>query len=94
MVAPEDLPASDGPAVGAEESGEFADASRRWSLPHGADQDDDGAKVDLWAEEPHGRRCDSLAAPIAVAAEAEANPLRLGELDGGAPRLAGVVGTV
>ena len=40
-------------------------------LPHGADQDDDGTQVDLWPEESHRRRCDSLSAAIAVAAEAQ-----------------------
>ena len=92
-LAPEDLPAGDGPAVGAEACGKLTDAAWRRSLPHGADQDDDGTQVDLWPEESHRRRCDSLL-PVAVAAEAQSEALLLGELAGSAAWLPRVVGGV
>src|SRR5271165_6154026 len=76
--APEDLPAGDGPPVGAEACGKLTDAAWRRSLPHGADQDDDGAQVDLWPEESHRRWCRSLPAAVAVAAEAQSEAFLLG----------------
>ena len=94
MIAPEDLPASDGPSVGAAKLEEVADLARSRSLPHGADEDDDGGEVDLWAEEAHRRRSDALPAAVAIAAEAQPDPLWLGYLIGIAPRLPGIVGAV
>ena len=70
VFAPEDLPASDGPLIGAEASGQLADTTRCWPLPHGADHDDDGAQVHLRAEKAYRRRCRPLPAAIAIAAEA------------------------
>ena len=78
VLAPEDLPASDGPPVGAELRGKFADTPWRGPLPHGADEDDDDAEIDLWTEETYRRRCDSLPAAIAIAAEAQSEALCLG----------------
>ena len=53
VFPPEDLPAGYGPPVGAEASGKLADPAWCRPLPHGADYDDDGAQVDLWAEEAY-----------------------------------------
>jgi hypothetical protein len=53
MFAPEDLPAGDGPAVDAEALGQLTDATWRGPLPHGADEDDDDAEIDLWTEEAY-----------------------------------------
>src|SRR5271157_1459418 len=47
VFAPEDLPASDGPTVGAEARGKLADSPWRGPLPHGADEDDDGVTLFL-----------------------------------------------
>lgn len=92
MFAPEDLPASDGPTVGAEACGKLTDAAWGGSLPHGTDEDDDGTQVDFGPEEPHRRRCDPLAAAVAIAAEAQPEALAFGELHGSAPRLPQVIG--
>ena len=73
VFAPEDLPASDGPSVGAEALGKLADSAWCRPLPHGADEDDDGAEVDLSAEEAYRRRCHSLPATVAIAAEAQSD---------------------
>jgi hypothetical protein len=78
VLAPEHLPASDGPAIGAEACGELTDAAWCGPLPHGADQNDDGAQVNLGAEEAYRRRCHSFPAVIAIAAKAESDSLWLG----------------
>jgi len=91
---PEDLPAGDGPAVGAEARGKLTDTAWGRSLPHGADQDDDDTQVDLGPKEADRRWCPSLPATIAVTAEAQFEALLLGELSGSAARFAKVVGTV
>jgi len=93
-IAPEDHPSGDGPPVGTEASGQFTDASWRGPLPHGADEDDDGAEVDRSAEESHRGRRQSLAAAVAIAAEAQPEALGLGELEGSAAGLAEIVGGV
>ena len=61
---------SDGVAVSAEVFGKLADSARCRPLPHGADQDDDGAQVDLWAKEANRRGRYSLPANVTIAAEA------------------------
>src|SRR5208282_3108373 len=94
VFAPEDLPASDGPTVGTEASGKLADPVWFRSLPHGADEDNDDAQVDLWTEEADRRRCHSLPATVAIAAEAQSEALWLGKLEGSAPWLPEVVGAV
>src|SRR5579859_4090282 len=94
VFTPEDLPAGDGPPVGAEACGEVADSPWRGPLSHSADEDDDGAQVDLGPEEAHRRRRRSLPAAVAIAAEAQSEAQWLGKLDGGAARLSGVVGRV
>jgi hypothetical protein len=94
LLAPQDLPASDGPPVGAESPGQLTDSAWRRPLPHGADYDDDDAEVDLWAEEAHRRRCRSLPATLAIAAEAQPETLCLGKLERSAPGLPKIVGAV
>src|SRR5271166_2768096 len=78
VFAPEDLPASNGPSIGAEASRKFAHTTRCWPLPHGADHDDDGAQVHLRAEKAYRRRCRPLPAAITIAAEAQSKALWLG----------------
>src|SRR3990167_3161138 len=91
LLAPEDLPARDGPPIGPEEPGEFRDAAWRRALPHGGDENDDGAQVNLPAQKSHRRRRDSLAAPLAFTAEAETTLVGIGQrID--AARLSRVVG--
>jgi hypothetical protein len=92
--APEDLPTSDGAAVGAEAYGKLTDSARCRSVPHGTDEDDDGVQVDLWAEEADGGTRHSLPATVTIGAEAQPEALRLGKLNGGASGLAGVVSAV
>src|SRR5882724_3398011 len=79
VFAPEDLPASNGPSIGAEASGKLADATWCLSLPHGADHDDDGAQVNLGAEKAYRRRCRPLPTAVAIAAEAQSEALLLGK---------------
>src|SRR6266403_607252 len=66
LLAPEDLPASDGPSVGAEAHGKLADPAWCRSLPHGADEDDDDAEIDLGTKEADRRRGDSLPATVTI----------------------------
>jgi hypothetical protein len=94
VLAPEDLPASDGPTVGAEASGKLADSTWRRPLPQGADQDDDGAQIDLGAEEADRRGCHSLPATVTIAAEAQSDSQWLGYLKWCAAWLSEVIGTV
>ena len=49
---------------------------RSWTLSQGSDQDDDGAEINLWAEESHRRRGEPLSATVTIAAEAESEALR------------------
>ena len=49
--------------------------ARRWTLPHGADQDHHGTEVDLSAEKSHRRRCQPLPASIAIAADRRPRPV-------------------
>jgi hypothetical protein len=56
----------------------LTDTARCWPLPHGADQDDHGAKVDLSAEKTHRRRCRPLSAAVTITAEAEPVVIFLG----------------
>jgi hypothetical protein len=86
MFAPEDLPTGDGLPVSAESLGELSDAAGCWTLPHGADQDDDDAEINLWAEESHRRRGHSLSATVTIAAETEPEALWLWELSERATR--------
>src|SRR6266852_1403011 len=94
VFAPEDLPAGDRAFVGTEAFGELTDPPRRGPLPHGADHDDDGSKVDRSAQEAYRRRCRPLPATVAIAAEAQSEALGLRKLGGSPARLALVVGTV
>jgi hypothetical protein len=94
VLAPEDLPASDGPSVGAEAQGQLADPAWCRSLPHGADEDDEHAEIDLGTKEADRRRGDSLPATVTVAAEAQSEALRLGKLEGSPPWLAEIVSAV
>ena len=93
VLLPEDLPARDGPPIGAEEPGEFGDSARRGSLSHGGDEDDDGTEINLPAEKPHRRRRDSLAAPVTITAEAQPALVWFGQMVGTAG-LSGVIRTV
>ena len=74
--------------------GELTDPPWRGPLPHGADQDDDGAQVYLSAQEAHRRGHRSLPATIAVTAEAQSEALELGYRDGRSSRLPKIVGRV
>ena len=94
VIAPEDLPASDGSPVNSEEGGELTDSPRRRSMPHGADQNDEGADIDLSAEEAHGRCRGALSAAVAIAAETELGVVCIRQSVAIAPRLAGIIGTV
>src|SRR5215831_8340634 len=71
VLLPKQLPAGNGSPVGAEQLGQFADATRRRSLPHGAYQHDHRKEIDLAAEETHRRRCHAFTATVARAAETE-----------------------
>ena len=62
-------------------------------LPHGRDQDDHGAEIDLPAEEPYRWRCRPLPAIVAIATEAEPLAVFLREMIA-ASGLAGVLGRV
>ena len=77
VFAPEGLPASNGAFVRAEAFGKVTDPAWAGPLPHRADQDDDGAQVDLSAHEAHrgGRR--PLPATVAITAEAQSEALEL-----------------
>src|SRR4051794_23449505 len=92
--APEDLPARDGAPVGAEVSGQLADAAWCRPVAHGGDQDDHDGEVDLSSEEAYRRRRRPLAAPVVLAAEAQSGLVAFGKRVGPAPRLPGVVGAV
>jgi hypothetical protein len=94
VFAPEDLPASDSPSVGAEACGQLTDLAWCRPLPQGADQDDDDAEIDLGTEEAYRGGCHSLPATVAIAAEAQSDKLWLRELEGSAPWLPEVVGAV
>ena len=78
MFAPEELPASNGLWIGAEALRKLANPAWRRPLPQCADEDDDGAQVDLPAEEAYRRRRRSLPATVAIAAEAQSESLQLG----------------
>src|SRR3954447_7710576 len=92
--APEDLPARDGAPVGAEVSGQLADAAWCRPVAHGGDQDDHDGEVDLSAEEAYRRRRRPLAAPVSLAAEAQSGLVAFGKRVGPAPGLPGVVGAM
>ena len=94
LIAPEDLPASDGASVDAETVGEVAETTWCRPLPHGADKDDEGGDEDPSSEEANRRRCHSLPAAVAIAAEAQSDALWLGYLIGITPRLPRIVGSV
>jgi hypothetical protein len=50
VVAPEGLSSRDGRKVNTKQPRKLVDPARRWTLPHGADQDHHGTKVDSSAE--------------------------------------------
>ena len=50
VVTPEGLPLRDGRPVNTKQRRKLVDPARRWTLPHGADQNHHGTKVDLSAE--------------------------------------------
>jgi hypothetical protein len=62
-------------------------------LSHGGDENDDDAEINLPAEKPYGRRRDSLAAPVAIAAEAEPGSVLVGQLLG-PTRLPRIIGAM
>src|SRR5277367_2264131 len=78
VFAPEGLPTGDGAFVGSEAFGQFTDPPPVRPLPHRADQDDNGAQVELSAQEAHRGRCRSLSAIFAITAEAQSEALELG----------------
>ena len=94
VLAPEGLPSCNGCAVDAEEPRKLADSARCRSLPHRGDQDDDDTKVDLPAEKTHRRRCYTLSASVAIAAEAEPVATLIGQMIEAAPGCSRVVGTM
>src|SRR5262249_41595997 len=93
VLLPKQLPAGNGSPVGAEQLGQFADATRRRSLPHGAYQHDHRKEIDLAAEETHRRRCHAFTATVARAAETETVVVVFGKILGTA-RLAGIIGAM
>ena len=80
MIAPQCLPTGNGLVVGTESLGKLSDAARSWPLPHGADQNDNDAEINLGAEESHRRRGHPLSATVTIAAKTEPQALWLGEL--------------
>jgi hypothetical protein len=78
VIAPERLPSSNGRSVDAEQTRNLADSARRWTLPHGADQDHHGTKVNLSAEKTDRWWRHPLPAAVAIAAEAEPVVILLG----------------
>jgi hypothetical protein len=73
---------------------QLMDPARRWTLPHGADQDHHGTKVDLSAEKTDRWRRHPLPAAVAIAAEAEPAAILLRQMIRPAPRCPRVVGAV
>jgi hypothetical protein len=69
-------------------------SERRWTLPHGADQNHHGTKVDLSAEKTDRWRRHPLPAAVAIAAEAEPAAILLRQMIRPAPRCTRVVGAV
>jgi hypothetical protein len=94
LVAPECLPSRDRRSVSTEECRKLTHSPGRRSLPHGADQDHHGTKVDLSAEKTHRRRRLPPSAAVALTAEAEPAAVLLWEIIGAAPWCSRVVGTV
>ena len=93
-VAPEGLPSRDGRSVNTKKGRKVADSARRWTLPHGADQDHHGTKVDLSAEKTDRWRRRPLSAAIAITAEAEPRAVLRRQMVRPAPRYPRVVGRV
>jgi hypothetical protein len=71
VVTPEGLPSRDGRPVNTKQRRKHVDPARRWTLPHGADQNHDSTEVDLSAEKTDRWRRHPLPAAVAIAAEAE-----------------------
>jgi hypothetical protein len=94
VLSPEGPPTVDRAAVGAEELGEFPDSSRRGTLPHGGDQDDDGAKINFSAEKTDRPRSHPLAASVALETEAMPPEVNGRQIFGSTPRLSEVVSPV
>ena len=63
-------------------------------MPHGGDQDDDGAEVYLPTEESRRRWCHPLPATVAVTAETQPVAVRFGQIIRTSPRISRVVGAV
>src|ERR1700678_1314341 len=63
-------------------------------MPQGANQNDDSAQVDLATEEAHRRRCRSLPAPLAIAAEAQSDAQQLGKPGGATAGFPQIIGGV
>ena len=91
VVAPEGLPSHDGRSVNTKQGRKLADSARRWTLPHGADQDHHGTKVDISAEKTDRWRRHPLSAAIAITAEAEPRAILLWQMIRPAPRCPRVV---
>ena len=94
VVAPEGLPSRDGRPVNTKQCRKLVDPARRWTLPHGADQDHHGTKVALSAEKTDRWRRHPLSAAVAIAAEAEPAAILLWQMIRPAPRCPRVVGAV
>lgn len=92
VLTPETLPSSDCPSVGADEPGQLANPAWCRPLPHGGDQDHEDAEVHLAAKETHRWRCDSLAATVTIAAEAQSVQVFFRQAIRTATRLPGIVG--
>jgi hypothetical protein len=92
--SPEGPPTIDRASVGIEEFGEFPDSSRRRTLPHGGDQDDDSAEINLSAEKTDRPRSHPLAASVALAAEAMPPEVNSRQIIRPTPRLPRVVSPV
>jgi hypothetical protein len=94
VVTLEGLPSRDGRPVNTKQRRKLVDPARRWTLPHGADQDHHGTKVDLSAEKTDRWRRHPLPAAVAIAAEAEPAAILLRQMIRPAPRCTRVVGAV
>ena len=63
-------------------------------MSHSADEDDDGAQVDLATEEAHRRWCRSLPATVAIATEAQSDAHEIEKPGGDAAGIPQIVGRV
>jgi hypothetical protein len=94
VFLPEGPPTIDGASVGTEEFGEFSDASRRGTLPHGGDQDNDSAEVNSATEKADRRRRHPFATTVAITTEAEPTAVNGRQIIGPTPGFPRVVSPV